>query len=282
MQRSTWFAPRRRDYDRCQRAGQNQYIGSHFHAGGGARSAQPSLEDMQKDRANGWTVLADIDGPTGRCVPVSAFAEGDNGKAADDKCASTVKMQRLMIWRALRRSLWLTPAMDRLFVDGAAGRRKFLDRFAQSLDVGLSAMGAYEKAMRERNRLLQTPDTSFDANSWLDGLEEEMALHGVALAAARLGCLGCAGGRSGRYSRSGFPRAEVRLEGSLGGGSPVRRLMWKIASALNCAARAACRCGAGRTLEGPHRSDPCKCIMPPKTCPQAIVRPASKRLYWSD
>ena len=41
--------------------------------------------------------------------------------------------------------------------------------------------------MRERNRLLQ--DNGGAQNGWLDGLEEAMALNGVAIAAARLTAL---------------------------------------------------------------------------------------------
>ena len=78
---------------------------------------------------------------------------------------------------------WLTPQMDRLFEDGAGGRRRFLDRLVFGFDPGHgSRVNAYEKAMRERNRLLR--DGAADP-AWLDGLEDVMAGHGVAIAAAR-------------------------------------------------------------------------------------------------
>ena len=223
-------------------------------AGRGLRSA--SLEDLQKDRANGWTVLADIDGPTGAVRAGVGFAEGDNGKAGrqvriDGENAKVDDLARLVP------QLWLTPAMDRLFVDGAAGRRKFLDRFAQSLDAGLSRhISAYEKAMRERNRLLQTPGTSFDTNSWLDGLEEEMALHGVAIAAARLVALDALAVGLAAIPEAAFPRAEVALEGALEAALRSQaaldvedrfRLELRRARGLDAS--------AGRTLSGPHRSD---------------------------
>ena len=52
--------------------------------------------------------------------------------------------------------VWLTPAMDRLFIEGASGRRKFLDRLVLGFDAGHARRAArYETAMRERLRLLQ-------------------------------------------------------------------------------------------------------------------------------
>ena len=225
-------------------------------AGRGLRSA--ALEDMQKDRLGGWTVLADIDGPTGPLRAGVGFADPTDAGAGkgrqvrlDGETARVDELARLVP------QLWLTPAMDRLFVDGASGRRKFLDRFAQSLDGGLSRhIGAYEKAMRERNRLLQTPGTPFHANSWLDGLEEEMALHGVAIAAARLVALDALAVGLAAIPETAFPRAELALQGTLEAALRGR-------SALDveddmrqnlCTARGL-DASAGRTLEGPHRSD---------------------------
>ena len=79
--------------------------------------------------------------------------------------------------------LWLTPAMDRLFLDGPASRRKFLDRLVTAFDAdhaGRSA--AYDHAYRHRLRLLR--DGGGDA-PWFAALEDTMARHGIALAAAR-------------------------------------------------------------------------------------------------
>ena len=52
--------------------------------------------------------------------------------------------------------LWLVPAMDRLWIEGADGRRRFLDRMTLSFvpDHAEVSLG-YDKAMRERNRLLK-------------------------------------------------------------------------------------------------------------------------------
>ncbi|HEX7968124.1 MAG TPA: DNA replication/repair protein RecF [Stellaceae bacterium] len=79
--------------------------------------------------------------------------------------------------------VWLTPQMDRLFQEGSAARRRFLDRLVYGFDPEHAArVGAYEQAMRERARLLR--DGPRDP-AWLAALEERMAEHGIAIAAAR-------------------------------------------------------------------------------------------------
>ena len=80
-------------------------------------------------------------------------------------------------------AVWLTPQMDRLFQEGASGRRRFLDRLVFGFDAAHAGrIAAYEHAMRERGRLLK--QGSRDA-AWLAALEESMAERSVAIAAAR-------------------------------------------------------------------------------------------------
>ena len=76
--------------------------------------------------------------------------------------------------------IWLTPAMDRLFIESAGGRRRFLDRLVLGFDAGHArAATRYETAMRERARLLKYGPRD---PAWLDGLENEMAEAGIAMA----------------------------------------------------------------------------------------------------
>jgi DNA replication and repair protein RecF len=80
-------------------------------------------------------------------------------------------------------AVWLTPQMDRLFQEGASGRRRFLDRLVYGFDAAHAGrIAGYEHAMRERGRLLK--QGSRDA-AWLAALEESMAERSVAIAAAR-------------------------------------------------------------------------------------------------
>ncbi|MCL2505506.1 MAG: DNA replication/repair protein RecF [Alphaproteobacteria bacterium] len=79
---------------------------------------------------------------------------------------------------------WIIPEMDRLLSQGAGLRRKFLDKLAYTFAPSHGGrVSSYEKAMRERNILLQNnrPDAK-----WLAALENEMAQKSVAIAATRL------------------------------------------------------------------------------------------------
>ena len=80
-------------------------------------------------------------------------------------------------------AVWLTPQMDRLFGEGASGRRRFLDRLVWALEPGHAReVAAHDTAMASRNRLL----TQGNADpAWLAGLEDSMVRHAVAAAAAR-------------------------------------------------------------------------------------------------
>lgn len=80
-------------------------------------------------------------------------------------------------------AVWLTPQMDRLFQEGASGRRRFLDRLAWALEPGHAReVAAHDNAMAQRNRLLA--EARGDGR-WLAALEDAMARHAVAAAAAR-------------------------------------------------------------------------------------------------
>ena len=80
--------------------------------------------------------------------------------------------------------VWLTPQMDRLFLDSSSQRRRFLDRLIFAFDPGHSGrVSRYENAMRQRSKLLQSGDAD---PAWLDGLEAQMAETACAIGAARL------------------------------------------------------------------------------------------------
>ena len=81
------------------------------------------------------------------------------------------------------RLVWLTPAMDGLFLGSASERRRFLDRLVLAIDSGHSTrVNALERALRSRNRLLE--DARADGH-WLDAIEHETAQLAVAVAAMR-------------------------------------------------------------------------------------------------
>lgn len=140
--------------------------------------------------------------------------------------------------------VWLTPAMDRLFTEGAGERRRFLDRLVLALEPAHARHTArYDAAMRQRNRLLgeERPADS----DWLAALEAQMAEHGAAIARGRAALIGALGERIAASAEGPFARAALGLEGWHDGGNLQGEL-------TQGRARDA---AAGRTLSGPHRSD---------------------------
>lgn len=141
--------------------------------------------------------------------------------------------------------LWLTPVMDRLFLEAPGDRRRFLDRLTLALNPRHAHEATrYEAAMRERNRLLADelpPDPA-----WLEALEARMAEHGAAIDAARRDAVAALGARLADQPAGPFARAGLALEGWQGD-----------APALAAALREGRRrdAAAGRTLTGPHRAD---------------------------
>ncbi len=140
--------------------------------------------------------------------------------------------------------IWVTPAMDRLFADGAAERRRFLDRLVLALDTTHAGHASrYEAAMRQRNRLLSAEDPTDPA--WLSAVEAQMAVHGAALSAARNRLLDVLSVHLADAPEGPFARAGLMLEG----------WQWRDDFAVELALGRARDTAAGRTLAGPHRTD---------------------------
>ena len=150
--------------------------------------------------------------------------------------------------------VWLTPQMDRLFQDGASGRRRFLDRLVYATEPAHGReIAAYETAMSGRNRLLAQGGAD---SAWLAGLEDSMARHAVAATAARAGLVGRLNGvlQAGLTGR--FPPARLELLDGI-----ADRLAGEPAIAVEDWLRAEYAAGrvadrdAGSARLGPHRAD---------------------------
>jgi DNA replication and repair protein RecF len=154
--------------------------------------------------------------------------------------------------------LWLTPAMDSLFTGPASERRRFLDRIIPSFDPGYRVrLGQFERAMQHRNRLL-AEDVREPAR--FAGLERIMAETGVAIAAARAtavaGLAAVVEARRRAAPESAFPWATLAIAGTIEAELASRPAVEveDAYAALLASARERDR-AAGRTLDGPHRSD---------------------------
>lgn len=106
-------------------------------------------------------------------------------------------------------AIWLTPQMDRLFLDGAAGRRRFLDRLVYALEPAHAReVAAHDTAIAGRNRLLAAGSTD---DAWLAGLEDAIARHAVAVTAARAALAARLNAALAEGSAAPFPAARLAL-----------------------------------------------------------------------
>ena len=212
-----------------------------FSPGRGLRRAS-AAEMARRPESLGWKIAGDLTGPEGQHE--IAFTSEDGAARTvtiNDKPASQIALGRVA------RAVWLIPAMDRLWIEGAEGRRRFLDRLTLSFfpDHAQAALD-YEKAMRQRNKLLK--DTVRDRH-WYIALEQQMARAGTVLTANRQETLSRLQTAQAE-AETGFPAAELEMvqsEGSL----PASESDLRDALAESRFRDMA----AGRTLIGPHRTD---------------------------
>src|SRR5262249_55251408 len=116
--------------------------------------------------------------------------------------------------------LWLTPQMDRLFLEGSSARRRFLDRLGYGLDAAHAGpVGAYEHPVRGRDRLRRDgsgPGQPAPDPAWLAVLEEQIAGLGVAIAATRRDLAARLNGVM-ESTAGAFPRAILAIAGATEG-----------------------------------------------------------------
>jgi DNA replication and repair protein RecF len=157
------------------------------------------------------------------------------------------------------RPVWATPEQDRLFSDARADRLRFFDRLVFAADPSHAAsVSAYEKALRERLRLLVDGAEGRPADPlWLDALEIRLGEAGAAAAFARAAALAALQAAIDARGDRPFPQADLGLTGEAEGmaaqGAPAGAVAAAIRDGL---ARSRGRdAAAGRSLFGPHRSD---------------------------
>ncbi len=206
--------------------------------GRGLRRAGLS-EMVRSDGAGGFAVTGEIgdvilgtgveaDAPERRKVRINGANAAINGLAE---------------WLSV---IWLTPSMDRLFADGAAARRRFLDRLVLAVEpMHARQSSRYEKAVQQRNKLLSS-DSAPDP-MWLDALEAQMAESGAAIAEARQRMMTTLITQLDDAPAGPFAVPDIKLDIEAAQSETELRDMWKKSRRRDA--------GAGRTLIGPHRAD---------------------------
>ena len=235
--------------------------------GRGLRRAM--LEDVADNQGDGsWAVSAEVEGALG----LATLGTGIDAPAAEASSSSRrCRIDREPVASATAfgdhlRMVWLTPAMDGLFLGPASERRRFFDRLVLAIDSEHSArVSALDRSLRSRNRLLEV--RNYD-DHWCDAIERETAELAVAVAAMRgQTAARLAGMLQARGEVSAFPSAEIALDGWM-----ENALMSEPATAVEDRYREILRAGrardaiAGRTLDGPHLTD-LQVIYAPKNMP---------------
>lgn len=205
--------------------------------GRGLRRA--AADDLaRKPEALGWKISAVLQS-LHQTHEIATWADAGASRQLriDEKSAPQVALGRIA------RILWLVPSMDRLWIEGAEGRRRFLDRATLSFEPGhADAVLSYEKAMRERNRLLK--DMVRDPH-WYVALETQMAESATIIQANRQNAI-TALAAAQENAVTAFPAATLTLTVP----DPIPDDL-QAALADNRSRDMA----AGRTLVGPHRAD---------------------------
>lgn len=191
---------------------------SYLVPGRGLRRAK--LSEASRDGTIAWAVSATAD-VAGREIEIGTGYQPDPNARANSrerarekrvvKIDGDIVKNQIALGQCMS-AQWLTPQMDRLFLEGASGRRRFLDRLILGFDPDhASPVAAYEHSLRSRAKLLR--DGVKDAG-WLASIEESMAAHGVAMAVRRKDAVE----RLLPYCGSPygpFPGAEITLTGEL-------------------------------------------------------------------
>ncbi len=219
-----------------------------FSPGRGLRRA-PLADMAGGDGTHGFAVSARLVSDDGT-VPVQSPVQLGTGVQADRPGRRLVQVNgaeasaiSLGEWLAIS---WLTPAMDRLFMESAGTRRRYMDRLAVALDPSHARYASrYENALRERNRLLS--DTPEPDPQWLDSIEAQMAQHGAMLAQGRAHLIARLSEELANLPEHPFARP---LLDHIAGGPLEQERMTAVWGRERPRDRA-----ASRTLTGPHRDE---------------------------
>ena len=209
--------------------------------GRGLRRAQAD-ELIRRPESLGWKITSVL---TGKGVPNEIVTSAEPGTSRSVRIDG--KAQPQIALSKIARVVWLVPSMDRLWIEGAEGRRRFLDRITMSFEPNhAEAVLTYEKGMRERNRLLK--DMVRDAH-WYVALERQMAEAGARMTANRRKALARLASAS-TGAKTAFPSPTLSMTHADG---PLPNDAEELGQALADNRPSDLR--AGRTLIGPHRID---------------------------
>lgn len=216
--------------------------------GRGLRSA--TLPEMtRKDATGGWAVSATLLNEQKIGVGLDAGPSAKRTIRIDGASATASDLAERI------RIVWLTPSMDGVFRGGTSDRRRFFDRQVLAhLPAHGNAASRYEKAMRERNALLERGHVD---PAWADAIEARMAEAGADMAINRAHVLEALQAAIETRPDNHFPKADLSLDGEAEQaalrGDDFKSIFESLTETLRTTRRR--DIAAGRTVAGPHRTD---------------------------
>lgn len=216
--------------------------------GRGMRAARQA--ELGRDLAPSWSIAARLETRDGSVDLVTGMVPGQVRR--DWRIDGAARRRGSDIASGLGIA-WLTPAMDRLLVDGTGERRRFLDRLVLGSDPAYGkAFAVYARDLRERSEVLTARPLD---TAWLAVLEHRLAENGVAIAAARRALVVDLNSALAAADH-GFPRPVLDVRGEVESWldqSPALAVEDRMREAL--ARSRAHDAEAGGAAIGPHRSD---------------------------
>lgn len=223
----------------------------------GATAQEMGRREPGEAGGRAWAVALTLDGGDGDEIRLGTGVQvAGAGRRMVRIDGETAQPGRLLDYL---RPVWATPEQDRLFSDARAERLKFFDRLVFAADPGhAAAVSGYEKALRERLRLLVDGAEGREADPlWLDALEVRLAETGARAVRARARALALLQAAIDARSDRPFPQADLTLKGETEKQAEDGADEADLAAAIRDGMlRARPRDGAaGRSLFGPHRAD---------------------------
>lgn len=140
------------------------------------------LNRLNETQEHPWAIHAKLD--------ISGYTKeigiGQDPTAKADKRVVKINGEKAKSQKelsAIAQFVWLTPSMDRIWIEGGAEKRRFIDRMVFSFDSDhATRVSQYEKTLRERAILLQKDQPNYP---WIDQLEAKLVDLGTEILLAR-------------------------------------------------------------------------------------------------
>lgn len=203
-----------------------------------------------------WTVSAQLDNDITLGTGLELTPMGKEKRIVKIQGEMAKSQSVLTEWLSV---VWVTPQMDRLFLDASSSRRKFIDRFVYARDSQhAERVNRYDHALRERSTLLR--ENRFD-ELWVKTLEEKLSADGVAITIARRDLVNDLNASQywghGEDRQYPFPRFRAYMSGEIDQwidqGESAIVMEERMAEKLKEARRE--DAATGGSSIGPHRSD---------------------------